>query len=129
MSIKRLLLTTTIAAGLAGAVQAQSIADQVISQLTEQGYTRIEIKRGLTQIKVEAIRDGQQLEVIYDAATGAILKQEVEDVDSDDDTAPGISIRDRNRDFLDDDDDDDDDDASQLAPLGTSTLQMLALVN
>lgn len=116
--MKSLLATTSIALVLtAGAAKAETIANQVINQLSAEGYTRIEVKNGLTQVKVEAIRYGYQLEIIYDAATGAILKQEVEPVESGDDTAPGISVTNRAKDFYDkdvgedhDDDDHDEDD-------------------
>ena len=87
--------------------------DQLVSDLQAQGFTRIEVKNGLTQTKVEAIRGTEKVETVFDRATGAVIEQEIERVDSDDDTAPGVSIRDRNRDFADagrsDDDDDDDD--------------------
>ncbi|MGJ8602950.1 MAG: hypothetical protein ACSHXH_02410 [Marivita sp.] len=88
--------------------------DQLVSDLQAQGFTRIEVKNGLTQTKVEAVRGTEKVETVFDRATGAVIEQEIERVDSDDDTAPGVSIRDRNRDFADagrsDDDDDDDDD-------------------
>ena len=41
------LLSTT-------AIAYADAADDVIRQLSEQGYTRIEIKRGLARIKIEA---------------------------------------------------------------------------
>ena len=107
---KILLSTTAIVAISVGAAQAQSIAERVITQLQAEGYESIEVTNGPTQIKVEAVRNGRKLEVIYDAATGAILEQEVEPVDEDDDFAPGVSIEDDDRDFLDGDDEDDDDD-------------------
>ena len=92
-------------------------SEQVIDDLTAQGYTRIEVRNGLTQTKVEAIRGTTKLEVIYDQATGAILKSETEAVEPGDDTTPGISVRNRNRDFVrvsgrDDSDDSDDDSSS-----------------
>ncbi|MCR9109935.1 PepSY domain-containing protein [Marivita sp. XM-24bin2] len=89
---------------------AQSATDQIINDLTGQGFERIEIDNGVAQIKVEAIRGIQKLEVVYDRATGNILKQEIERVDSDDDTRPGVEIRDRDRDFVERDRSDDDDD-------------------
>ncbi len=109
--MKKILLSTTAAIALsAGAVHAQSIAEQVITQLQAQGYESIEVKNGPTQVKVEAIRDGRKLEVIYDAVTGAILDQEVLLVDASDDHEPGVSIDSDDEDFLDDDEDDDEDD-------------------
>lgn len=105
--------TFSLAAVVAAAVTpafAQSIADQVISQLSDQGYTRIEVKNGPSQIKVEAVRGNRELEIIYDRRTGAILKQEVNAVRAGDDTRPGIQVRNEDRDFLRDRDRHDDDD-------------------
>lgn len=109
--MRKILLSTTAMVVLSvGAAQAQSLAERVITRLQAEGYESIEVTNGLTQIKVEAIRNGRKLEVIYDAVTGAILEQEVEPVNEDDDYAPGVGIENDARDFLDDDDDEDDDD-------------------
>lgn len=80
---------------------AQSATDQIINDLTNQGFQRIEIDNGIGQIKVEAIRGTQKLEVVYDRATGSILKQEVERVRAGEDTRPGVEIRNRDRNFVD----------------------------
>jgi hypothetical protein len=114
----RVALVALALTGPAGVAQADVSTDAIIADLTAQGFTRIEIRRGPNQIKVEGIRGTQELEVVYDRATGAILKREVGTADLFDDTRPGVSIRDRNRDFVriatagssassDDDDDDD----------------------
>lgn len=101
---------------LTGQAALALTSEQVIDDLTAQGYTRIEVRNGLTQTKVEAIRGTTKLEVIYDQATGAVLKTETEAVEPGDDTTPGISVRNRNRDFVRvsgrDDSDDSDDDVS-----------------
>jgi hypothetical protein len=113
--MKRTLMMTA-ALIFAGSMSFAAInTDTIATDLQAQGYTRVEIKKGITQIKVEAIRGTEKLEVIYDIETGAILKQEVETVRPGEDTAPGVSVRERNRDFVrvrdnDDDDDDNDDD-------------------
>jgi hypothetical protein len=94
--------------------------DTVIADFTAQGFTRVEVKTGPTQTKVEAIRGLDKVEVVYDTATGTILSRETETVDAGDDTAPGFEIRNRDRDFIrvadgrpsDDDDFDDDHDDS-----------------
>ena len=95
-----------------GTIDAQTL----VAAYQDSGFTRIEVETGITQIKVEAIRDGQKIEVIYDIATGAILKQETERARGDD-LRPGVEISFEDEDFLDDDDDrgrgrgrDDDDD-------------------
>ena len=79
---------------------ADITTDSVIADYTAQGYTRIEIRSGLTQIAVEAIRGTEKLEVILDKATGAILKQEVLALGAFDSTTPGVTLRERNRDFV-----------------------------
>jgi hypothetical protein len=85
----------------AGAAHAQSFSDRLIDQFSEQGFTRVEVKNGPTQTKVEAIRGTEIVEVIYDRETGQIIKQETETVRQGDDQRPGFEIRDRNRDFVD----------------------------
>ncbi|MBM1222247.1 PepSY domain-containing protein [Ponticoccus sp. SC2-23] len=110
--MKLKLLTTTAAIAIAASVAfAQSSTDQIVSQLQAQGFTRIEIKEGPTQIKVEAIRGTTKVEYVYDNSTGELIKSEVERVSSDDDTSPGIQIRTESDDFVDDDDDDGFDDS------------------
>lgn len=94
---------TALTAGLlmmATTTFAQVTPQALATDYQAQGYTRVEIKTGPTQIKVEAIRGTTKTEVIYDKATGAVLKSETEAVDGDDNTRPGVSIRNRNRDFV-----------------------------
>ena len=114
--MKRILLMTAalIVAGTmaSAAITAQSLVDTFKAQ----GYTRIEVKTGLTQIKLEAVKGTTKVETIYDMATGQALKTETEAVGVFDDTAPGVELSNRNRDFLrlasnDDDSNDDDDDS------------------
>ena len=93
-----------------GAAHADDFTDTIVANLKELGYNYIEIKNGPSQVKVEAIRGDEELEVIYDRATGKILKQETERADADDRGDSGIEIRSTDRDFLDDDDDGRDDD-------------------
>ena len=109
--MKKFLLSTTAAIALASnALYAQSITDQIVSQLQAQGYESIEIENGQTQIKVEAILNGRKLEVVYDALTGVILKEEVSTADVDDTLRRGVRISSSDDDdFLDDDEDDNDD--------------------
>lgn len=95
-------------------------SDDLVAQYQAQGYTRIEIKVGTTLAKVEAIKDGQKVEVLYDLVSGAILKSETEAVRPGEDVTAGVEVRNVNDDKLDDDrgqgrggnDDDDDDDSN-----------------
>lgn len=111
--MKRSLFAALAVTALGSVALADAATDQIIADLQSQGFQRIEIDTGIGQIKVEAIRGMDKIEVVYDRATGSILKQEVERVRTGEDTTPGVSIRDRDRDFVDTDrrrDRDDDDD-------------------
>lgn len=108
--MKRLLMTTA-AAIFAGTMAFGAItSDSVISDFQSQGFTRVEVKVGPTQMKVEAIRGTEKVEVIYDIASGAVLKREVGTVGPLENTTPGVQVRDRGRDFLRGGDDSSDDD-------------------
>ena len=96
-------LFTTLTAGLllAGTMAFAQVTPQALaSDYQAQGYSRVEIKTGPNQIKVEAIRGTTKTEVVYDRATGAILKTETESVRPGENTRPGVSIRERRRDFV-----------------------------
>ena len=92
MTIRRIFASAAILVTVAAAGHAQSITDQVVSQLTAEGYSRIEVKRLGTTVKVEAQKGGRELEVIYDSATGAVLKEEVNPIRPGDDTTPGVYL-------------------------------------
>ena len=92
-------------------------AEDVVASLQADGYSWIEVKRGPTQIKVEAVKGTSKVEKIIDIETGRVLQTETENADPEDMGRTGVQIRDRDRDFLDDgsddnggDDDDDSDD-------------------
>ena len=106
--------TLTVAAAFAlwsAAAQADDFTDTVIERYQEMGFQFIEVKRGPSQLKVEAIMpDGRKVEVVYDRATGEILKQENERVGADEAGRTGVDVDVRREDFLDDDEDDDEDD-------------------
>lgn len=95
-----------VASALLGAPAMAEVSTQsIIDDLNARGFGRIEIERGRSQVKVEASNGTQELEVVYDRATGEILKQETERLrPGEDDLRPGVVVRDRTRDFLDDDD-------------------------
>ena len=94
--------------------------EQLVADLQAEGYTWIEVKRGPTQIKIEAVRGTSKTETIIDAETGAILKSETEDANAAEQARIGVKVRERvrNRDFLrigrdDGADDGEDDDLGQ----------------
>lgn len=93
-----------------GVAHADGFTDSIVANLQGLGYEFIEIQNGIGQVKVEAIRGAEKLEVIYDRATGQILKQEREQAELSETGRSGVQVRDRNRDFLDDRNDEDNDD-------------------
>jgi len=108
--MNKTLFPLTTAALLMGSVAiADPFAEAVVKNLQDLGYDYIEVKRGQSQLKAEAVRGDRKLEVVYDLATGQIISREDEWADDDYVGRSGVEIRTENRDFLDDDDDDDDD--------------------
>ena len=99
--MKRILLLTGALLFAGSMASAAITAEGLVQEFSAQGFSRIEIKTGLTQIKAEAINGTTKVEVIYDIATGAILKSETSTVGLFDNTTPGVELSDRNRDFLD----------------------------
>ena len=85
---------------LGGMATAQSSVEGIISDLQAQGFTSFEVKNGATQSKVEAVRGTEQVEIVIDRASGAVLSTEVGVASARDQARVGISVRDRsNRDF------------------------------
>ena len=109
MKLRTKLMMFTAAAALTAsmafaAIDPKSLADDYIAK----GYTYVEVKQGPTQTKIEAVKGNVKVEVIYDNATGLIIKQESEAA-GDYAGRTGIEIDYRDEDFEDDDNDDDDD--------------------
>ncbi|WP_284165052.1 PepSY domain-containing protein [Frigidibacter sp. SD6-1] len=102
------LLAAAFALGT-GIALAQDALDGAVADLQAQGYTRIEARHGPTQTKIEAIKGDLKVEIVIDNTTGQVLKSETETVRPGENTAPGVFIRDRDKDFVDGSDDDDDD--------------------
>ncbi len=84
--------------------------DALVADLQQQGYSWIEVKRGPTQIEVEAVRGTEKIETVYDIATGEILDHEIDRASRREQNRTGVKVRDSLRDFEDRDDDDDHDD-------------------
>ncbi len=120
--MKRTTFLAAVFALTAGVALAQSATDAAVAGFQAAGYSRIEVKTGPNQVKIEAIKGAQKVEVIIDRNTGAVLKRETETVGVGENTSPGVFFDSRNDDFTDgsddssdddsDDDDDDDDDNS-----------------
>lgn len=97
--MKRLMLLSSALILSATMSFAAVTADSLVTAYQAQGYTRIEVKTGPTQIKVEAVKGTTKVEVIYDAATGAILDQETSRAKRKD-RGTGVEVSTENRDFL-----------------------------
>jgi uncharacterized membrane protein YgcG len=105
--MKTLLLPLAASAMLFGsAALADTFVDGAVNNLRSLGYEYIEVTRGVTQARAEAVRGTQKIEVIYDLATGRILRQEYETAGPGYFGRSGVEIDVVRRDFLDDDDDD-----------------------
>lgn len=117
-----LLSSTVIGLFIGSAALAEIDTNALVAGYQDLGYTRVEIKVGPTQTKVEAIRGQEKVEVVYDNSTGDVLKSEVEAVEPGDDTAAGVEIDTKDKDFVDgrDHDDDDDDSDNNSGPGGGS---------
>ena len=114
-----------VAALILGTSQAQAAWDSyaIAQQYIDQGYTRVEVKVGATEAKVEAIKGTTKLEVTYNLATGEIVKTETETIDPGENVSPGVFVESEDEDSLSeqedssedssDDDSGDDDDSGE----------------
>lgn len=105
--MRKLLCTAAFLALSTGFAAAQINPETVAGEYTTAGYTRVEVKVGPTQMKVEAIRGTEKIEVVYDIATGEILKSETGVVGTNENTSTGVVIRSDDDDFVDGAEDDD----------------------
>ena len=74
--MKRLFTLSAAFAFSASMALAAITANDLVTAYQSEGYTRIEVVTGLTQIKVEAVKGTSKVEVIYDSATGTVLSEE-----------------------------------------------------
>ena len=91
-----------VAALILGTSQAQAAWDSnaIAQQYIDQGYTRVEVKVGATEAKVEAIKGTTKLEVTYNLATGEIVKTETETIDPGENVSPGVFVESEDEDSL-----------------------------
>lgn len=107
--MKKLLLSAAFVLSAASAFAAVTANDLVTSYQAD-GFNAIEVTTGVTQIKVEAVKDGTKVEVIYDIASGAILKQEQKPARARDANDTSVEVQTSATDFTDGSDDDSNDD-------------------
>ncbi len=96
--MKRLLLSTALIFAATMSMAAVT-ADELVAAYQAKGYTKIEVVTGLTQIKVEATMGDAKVEVIYDAETGDILKQETSRATGSD-LGAGVEVTQESHDFV-----------------------------
>ncbi len=89
----------------ASMAQAITVAD-VVKTYQDAAYSAIEVKESPNQIKVEGVKDGVKVEVVYDKATGDVVKRESEAAGVGD-TNSGLEVSSTDHDFTDDDSADD----------------------
>jgi hypothetical protein len=102
--MKRIFLIAALFALPSTAALALIDTDGLVAGYQADGYTAIEVTRGLTQTKIEAIRGTEKIEVIYDNETGATLSSMLGTPAADDDLLPGVTVRDLSGNFLGNDD-------------------------
>lgn len=108
MKIRQILALSATAALMGTASPAQTTDPQIeaiADELGAMGYSRIEVKRGMRGMKVEATGAPGKLERTYDRS-GNMVREEFSD--SDDRDGEGRDDDDRDDDDRDDDDRDDD---------------------
>ena len=110
MKLRSKLMMFTAALALSTGMAAAAITGNgVLATFQADGYTYIEVKEGLTQIKVEAIKGTTYMEVIYDKESGLAIKTETGTASAEDAAQTGTSVKIVNRDFEDANDDENDD--------------------
>lgn len=80
--MKRTIVSVVLAVAAWGASSAiaQEAADEIVARLRAEGYEVREVEQTLLgRIRIEAVRDGQQREVVVDQATGEILRDYVDE--------------------------------------------------
>lgn len=107
MTLKARLMMFTAAVTFSATMASAAItANDVVATYQSQGYTYVQVKDGISQIKVEAIKDGVKLEVIYDKASGNVISQETRAVQGSEAGLSGVEVQHSNGDFDDTGDDD-----------------------
>lgn len=114
--MKKLTTFTALALSISAATAlAQSSIDQITAQLQAEGFGNIEVEVKDGTIEIEGYRAGQEREMVFDAATWELLKDETHaDLEGDDDdeaheAEDGDSDDDQDDDLDDDHDSKDDD--------------------
>lgn len=101
--MKAISLTATLAAAAltlsAPALRAEVSIQSIVDNLNAEGFSQIEITTGPTQVRAEAYDGTQRIEVVYDRATGAILRQEQTRERSRTEVQAGVELHTSTQDF------------------------------
>ena len=109
--MQKLMTTTALVLSLTAVPALANVAQDVFDQLVAEGYEEIEVKVKDGVVKVEASREGYELEAKYDEETGDLISQSVAPEDEDDlaeDEMDEDDMDDEAEDDMADDDMDDD---------------------
>ena len=107
MSLRQTALALILAA-VPTLAPAQSAQDAIVAQLTEQGFRNISVSRTLLgRVRILAVSSDLRREIVFNPATGEIIRDYWEDLDDDDDRG-GTTIFNPNAGSGSNDDDDDD---------------------
>ena len=103
MKLKTKLMMFTAAMALSSTMAFAAVtSNDILTSYQADAYTFIEVKESPTQIKVEAIKDGIKVEVIYDKETGAVIQRESYNVSGAEASRTGAFVRQVGEDFDDD---------------------------
>lgn len=100
-------LIFTVMLGFSASMAQAITVEDVVQTYQDAAYSAIEVKESPNQIKVEGVKDGVKVEVVYDKATGDVVKRESEAVGAGE-TNTGLEVSSTDHDFTDDDNADDD---------------------
>ena len=73
--VKTLSVLAVVSIGLAEPAHADGRVDAITQQLSDQGFGQIKVSRTfLGRVRVEALREGREREIIFNPRTGEILR-------------------------------------------------------
>lgn len=114
MKTKTRMLLLSASLVLSAGIASALTTDEVVKSYTDAAYSSIEVTESPSYIKVEAIKDGVKLEIVYDKASGEVLSREQSRASARDAAKTGLEVRSvgSDADVGDDDDSSDDNDDS-----------------
>ena len=71
------LIAAATLLAIAAPIAADPLEDEISSYLSDHGFEEIHIERLNGTVRAKATGDGRRVEIVYDAKTGGILRQEL----------------------------------------------------